>query len=227
MDPACPATTNDGTTATITGGCIDLEGVERFGSATIVRGAAGTRTATFDGYGETSPIGTPLLTGSVEIREVSATSHEFDVDLVHEGGVTTTVVYAGTVEGTYGTRTVWNGSGTVTRRGPVRPTGTVEVSTTDEVLDDALCTGQAASGSTSISAGGREVVITYDGAVECDTELAARWSVDGEDRGTILGIVCAAAHPRAGRQGGAFALVAIAMLAVSRRIRKHRRPPIR
>src|SRR5262245_60078325 len=51
-DAACPATTDNGTTATITGGCTDSDGTRWEGTATVVRGAGGMLSVTFDGYGD-------------------------------------------------------------------------------------------------------------------------------------------------------------------------------
>ena len=43
-DPACPVTSDDGTTVTIEGGCTDSEGRAWEGTATIVRSPEGNRT---------------------------------------------------------------------------------------------------------------------------------------------------------------------------------------
>ena len=209
-DPACPATTDDGTTLEISGGCVDNDAREWIGSATVVRAANGERTITFDGYGSfDDPDLRAEQSGTVEVRLVAAAQREFDVALVREGGLTTTFYYAGHVEGDYDTATVWSGEGTVERDGLVAPTGTVHASTVDERVDDAVCSGQPVSGETTLSIGGRTAVITYDGETDCDGDQAARYSVDGEDRGMITGINCSIA-PRGASPGG-IALYVVAI----------------
>lgn len=192
-DPACPTTDDDGTTVTIKGGCTDSSNTEWTGSASIARSGEGDKTLTLDGYGSfASADMRAVTTGTVNIRRISATLHEFDVDLIHEGGITTTITYSGSVKGDYASATTWNGSGEVEREGMVAPTGHVQATTVDQVLDNAVCAGQAVSGRTTIRSGGATAVITYDGATDCDEEKAARWSVDGKDRGLIDGICCSA-----------------------------------
>jgi hypothetical protein len=198
LDPSCPVTSDDGTTVTITGGCFDERGKEWVGSATVVRAVDGGKTVTFDGYGSfDDPAFRETKTGAVVVRQVDSSVHEFDVQLVIEGGVTTTIDYAGRVEGGYEGPTVWSGSGTIERDGLVSPTGLVSVATEEETLDDAACRGQAASGTTTIEADGRTAVITYDGATDCDDDEAARLTLDGEDRGLLTGIVCSVSAPGA------------------------------
>ncbi len=215
-DPACPVTDDDGTTVTIEGGCTDSAGVEWTGTATVTRTADGDRLLMLEAYAAIhDPDLRATVTGSFDLLQVEPTFHEFEVDLVQEGGLTTTVEYSGSVEGDYDTATVFNGSGSVERDGMVSPTGTVRVSTADEVLDDAVCAGQAVSGRTSIKDGDHTAVVEYDGATDCDEDQAARWHLDGEDQGRITGIVCSAAVPGAAPTlpWGLGGMIAAALLA--------------
>jgi hypothetical protein len=192
-DPACPTTDDDGTTVTITGGCHDSSNTEWKGSASIVRSGDGDKKVTLDDYGSFASADMRAgTTGTIDIRRIDASMHEFNVDLVHEGGITTTITYSGSVKGDYTTATTWNGSGEVEREGMVAPTGRVQATTVDQMLDDAVCAGQAVSGQTTIASGGSTAVITYDGATDCDEEKNAKWSLNGEDRGLIDGICCSA-----------------------------------
>jgi hypothetical protein len=191
-DPACPVVEDDGTTLTVTGdGCTDTMGREWLGSARVIRGSDGSRTAQLDGFAKVSdPDFRVPVTGDFVVRSPSATMHEFEADLVAEGGSTVTITYAGTVEGTYDGRTVWNGSGEVERDGFGEPNGTALMSTENEVLDSSVCMGQAVSGTTTIRSEGRVAVVTYDGATDCDEDQAATWTLDGEDQGKVTGITC-------------------------------------
>jgi len=207
-DPDCPTTSDDGTTLSIAGGCTDESDRKWEGFATVRRDGDDRELTFVDFDGKR---------GSVSVRLAGPTLREFDADLLI-GGVTT-IGYSGTVEGDYDGPTTWNGSGRVARRGFFPPLGAVDVTTEDEVVDDAVCSGQPASGATTLRARGDTAVVTYDGATACDGEKNAELSVNGEDRGLVSGINCAVA--RAGRKGsfGAFGWVfgALSLLAFRRR----------
>ncbi|WP_437535913.1 hypothetical protein WME79_15385 [Sorangium sp. So ce726] len=211
QDPACPMTSDDGTTLTIAGGCTDEGDRQWSGRATVTRDG-GERTLTFEDFDGKD--------GTMVVRTTGPSFHEFHADLVI-GGVTT-IGYDGTIEGDYTGRTTWNGSGTVRRDGLLAPTGIVEATTVDEVVDDGVCSGQPVSGSTTLQSRGDTAVITYDGATDCDAEQNARFSVNDRDRGMVSGINCAIDAPgrsdRAGRFGVAVALAALCA-ALGRRLR--------
>lgn len=219
-DAACPAVADDGTTMTITGDCTSSSGIVYLGTATVVR-SGGDRSVAFDGYGGERDGTATTLTGTFEVTELADGSHDFVADFTHSGGVTTTFDYTGNVAGTYDGPTTWNGSGTVERSGVVAPSGVIEATTVDQVRDDASCDGESMSGETTLAAGGRIVTITYDGATACDADDSARWSVDGEDRGTITGIACSVRH---GSQGSA-SLAASSLLALLGLLLARRRRP--
>jgi hypothetical protein len=200
-DPACPETSDDGTTLTISGGCTDGSDREWTGEATVTRDGD-DRTLVLDGFNGND--------GTVNRRQTAPSMHEFDADLVI-GGVTT-ITYSGTVEGDYGVPTLWNGSGRVEREGYFSPTGTVEATTADQVVDDDLCSGQPVSGSTTLFAEGDTAVITYDGATDCDPEENAKLSVNGKDRGLIAGINCAVSNPGMGRSGAPCSFLLLSLL---------------
>jgi hypothetical protein len=226
IDPACPIAADDGETATITGGCTDKDGVAWLGSATVVR-TGDDRSLSFDGYGKSSEAGgESTLKGTVTVRLTGADAHAFVIDLVQTGGAELVIDYTGTVEGGYGGRSVWSGSGTVTRGGAFEPTGTVEATTTDETLDDDVCSGQAASGETSLRIGEDEAIVTYDGATDCDEDQAAKWSLNGEPQGLVTGVVCSTAAPGAGARkeplGALFLLMAFGAARRARHARQTR-----
>jgi len=219
-DPACPATVDDGTTLTAEGGCTDLAGVQRVGKLTVKRSANGDRAVTFDGYGSLKD-GEPsdVRDGEAHVRRIDDTHHAFSVKLVHESGMRHTIDYEGQVEGGYDTRTVWSGSGTVVREGFFPPVGSVEVNTSAEVVDDALCSGQPASGNTTVHNDANETaVVTYDGDVDCDDAHAATYTLNGDPKGPITGITCAASPGRRGPAGSL--LLGLSLLAACRGARR-------
>ena len=200
-DATCPALSDDGTTLTVTGDCVDDVGHDWKGQASVVRDGD-DRSLTLDKFeGDDGTFTTHL---------VSANRHEFEVHLV--GGGVTTIDYTGSVRGDYGAQTIWNGNGHVQRQGVISPNGAVDASTLDEVVDNALCAGQPASGSTTLTSGSDTAVITYDGESDCDAKQNAQLSVNGKDRGLIGGISCSLRGAGAG--GGSLAALAALVLAV-------------
>lgn len=217
-DTACPATADDGTTAVITGGCRDSDGVQWEGTATVVRGAAGTLTVTLDGYGNDAFVGIVRKTGTVVVHELAPDRHSFDVDVTSDGGLTEVVEYSGTVAGDPAAATTWNGSGTISRDGDFFDGGTVEAITVDQLRDNSICAGEGISGRTTMTSDDHVVVIDYDGATDCDDHDAAHWSRDGEDQGTIEGVTCGAGSGAGGP--GAVALIGLATWLARRRCKR-------
>ncbi len=225
-DASCPSTTDDGTTVTIGGECLDSTGRQWLGQATVVRSGTGDKDLTLKGYGSFNDPNMKAVTdGTVQLRRLNDTLHTFNVDLVKKGGMTTTIQYNGEVQGGYDAPTTWSGSGSVQRQGLVAPTGTVQATTVKQLLNDDLCVGQAASGQTSIVMDDHTAVITYDGAQDCDKDKAARWRLDGEDMGLITGITCAAGVSDARHRAGALLLLAAGLVLLGlRRMRSHAPP---
>jgi len=204
-DPSCPVTSDDGTTVTITGDdCVASDGTTWLGSATVVRSGSGDRSLTMRSFGKTAdPDIFSVVTGSVEVTEQSAERHAFDADVTQHGGLATSILYAGTVEGTYGGPTVWNGSGSVARSGGAIVNGEVDAETVDELRDSSVCTWESLSGRTTLTSEAHTVVITYDGSTDCDDDNSARWSLDGADQGLVAGVVCSVGPAGRGGSRGA------------------------
>jgi hypothetical protein len=180
-----------------------------------VRSANGARALTLNAFGTSGS----TRDGEAHLRVVDETNTDFSVSLTHDAGVVTTFDYDGRVDGGYGTHTVWNGSGTVTRDGLAAPNGTVSVTTTDEVVDGGICSGQPVSGNTMIENEVEETaIVTYDGAVDCDDEEAASYSLDGKPQGKLTGIVCSMGRPCG--SGGALACLGVGLLLVLARARR-------
>lgn len=219
-DPACPTVDDDGTTLVITGGCANADGRRWEGTATVVRGADGAYDVTLSGYGNADE-GNDVarITGTFTVRSAGTDAHSFDADYTRDGLLTLDVDYAGTVTGGYDTATVWSGSGTVTRGGFTDASGTATATTADQRRDGEVCGSESVSGSTTIVLGERTLVIDYDGETDCSDDHTARWTVDGEDQGTLDGIVCAAS-PGRGQPWSLVAFGAAALWIVARRSRR-------
>ena len=211
-DPACPITSDDGTTVTIRGGCTDSKGTRWTGTATLVRDGS-ARHITFDGYGNDALVGMERTSGRFDVTEIDSSTHRFDVDVQRSSGIETAIRYSGAVKGAYQGRTVWNGSGRISRDGVTINSGSIDAVTVDEVRDDAVCAGQGASGTTKLTSDAHDVVIAYDGATDCDPDAAAHWTRDGEDMGVIKGISCSTGS------GSGFAAIGFAVVLLLRRRR--------
>jgi hypothetical protein len=173
---------------------------------------------TFDGYGNDAFVGPERTTGTFNVQQQATDRHSFEAHVTRRGGVTTEIDYVGSVTGGYTGPTTWNGSGSITRNGDFFDGGTVEAETVDQLRDNAICNGEGISGRTTMTSAEHVVVIEYDGATACDDRDAARWSRDGEDRGTIDGITCSA-----GGAGGYGALVVVVALLTRRGARRRSR----
>lgn len=221
-DPTCPATSDDGTSVEITGGCTDSTGKRWVGFATVVRGPDGARDLMLDEFGSATADNEPApATGTLSIRRTASDTHTFEADYTIDGLTETTVQgYLGTVVGDYEGATTWAGSGIVSRGGLAVGAGTASASTVAQLRDPDVCTSEAASGTTTIELGDDTLTVEYDGATDCDEDATARYSVNGEDRGTVDGIHCAASP---GRDGSAWAVVA-ALGALALAWRRRRAP---
>ena len=218
-DPLCPVTSDSGTRVEIIGNCMNFRGRRYEGTATVIRRGDGARFLTLSQYGSADGGDVAVATGSVGVYVAGADEQTFEADVTQEGGVTWSVHYAGRVRGTYVGPTVWNGRGTVSRDGLLGPTGTARAETVDMVRDPAVCDDQAASGATTIEIEGQTLRIEYDGATDCDADHAARHFVNGEDRGLVTGVTCAAGP------GGRTGLPFLAILsALGLYIRRRRAP---
>lgn len=213
-DPTCPSIEDDGTTMTITGGCTDTDGVERLGVAIVVR-EGDDRMLVLDAYGEDRDGRRREVTGTASVISIGPASYQWSTDHTIEGGVTTSVTYDGTLEGTYDEPTFWNGQGEVERDGVVAPAGRVTATTVDQVRFDSTCPGESLSGQTTVADSAHTAVITYDGETDCDEEHTAQWAFDGADQGPITGISCAASSGR-----GSPLPFAIFLIALSRQNRR-------
>lgn len=212
----CPTKTESGTTVTYTGGCTDQGGQTWVGKAVVSMGASGSYR--YEGFGfsgmedcnGTMHSESLKFDGSLTI-EMSGNGSTFEIemtgnatgaeepDCVDESG-RWAIVYSGSMRrGGPDTDAdgqpddqVFNGSGKIGSE----LTGVAEAVTEDEIVNEAVCPHEAASGKTTVTAGGHSLVITYDGATDCDPESTVTWSYDGMDRGELMGVQCAVASGR-------------------------------
>ncbi|HEX5101120.1 MAG TPA: hypothetical protein VFV94_16530 [Polyangiaceae bacterium] len=218
-DPACPATNDDGTTLSIEGGCTDAMGASWVGRASVKRHADGARELTLEDFGTQKGDASDTRNGEASVRRIEDGSQDFSLSLVHESGVRVTIDYEGHVEGDYDARTVWSGSGTVTREGLLPPVGTLDVTTSAEVVDNDVC-GQPASGNTTLTDEDDTVVVTYDGDVDCDDDQAATYTLNGTSKGKITGIACTASPGRTGPEGASLLAIILGVAGLRGRRRR-------
>lgn len=237
-DGGCPVKTDDGTTVRYTGGCTAPGGSSWSGSASFARATgpdgkpsdAGFGAYRYDGLTVQSSVtcdgGTATAKGTYDgTSTVSGTPEDvtFQVDLrgvgsgVASGACATPATsvaysYSGSFKGADTSRT-WNGSG----KAGSSTLGGASVSTKDEVISPSVCGHEAASGTTTVTAGSTTLLITYDGATKCDSDSRVKWSLDGADQGELVGVQCGVAP---GGELGALAL-AVGSAFVWRRRRRH------
>lgn len=215
-DPACPVVADDGVTMTITGGCVadDDEKTHWLGAATIERDGD-DRLLTLDGYGSTSDLAfQSTRSGTVDVRALGGNAYSFDMATSQSGLFAGGATYSGTIEGGYQGASLWNGGGTVTYEGVP-----VAAETVDQLVDNSICMGQSSSGTTTLRSTAHEVVITYDGADDCDEAAAARWSQDGIEQGLVEGVTCSIIRPTRGSAGAVLVTLLGLCLLLSRRRR--------
>lgn len=242
IEGSCPSVKVDGNTTTITGDCTDSEGNKFTGRAVIKLDAAGSKTGTttFDGFGTESQ-GT-CESGSKYTEKVlvdgtsklggTQTEGTFDIDLVveqtgveDEGNCVSKTQriaydYSGELDGPLPLTeddamsmlrdSTWNGRGRMGATG----FGVVSLETKNEVLNPEKCSFEALSGTTTITAGKNEAVITYDGAAQCTPASAATWTLNGVSQGSMIGIGCSALG---GGAMSAWGLLALGGLVLRRR----------
>jgi hypothetical protein len=175
----------------------------------VRRHGNGVRDLSLEDFGVGSGSVFDTRNGEASVYVIDAGSQGFSLNLVHASGTRLTIDYEGRIDGDYDARTAFSGSGTVTREGEA-PTGTVEVTTTDEVLDNDVC-GQPASGNTAITDdAGNTVVVTYDGSVDCDGDQAASYTLNGVAQGKLTGIACSTSPGQTGHARTSWLALALA-----------------
>jgi hypothetical protein len=229
----CPEVITEGSKKTYKGGCTDKDGRTWFGTAVTEefdQEASTLGVIRYEGFGyeSTKTCGEQTVTSSLkadgEIKgegSKDSTHPTFDIDFRMElSGVTDDctpksdtllIDYEGAFEDS-GDAQKWNGKGWIGSASR----GKLEASTVDQILDTKTCLNESLSGSTTLKAGKSTVVVTYDGATDCDQDSTAHWSLNGEDQGEMAGIACSAGG---GGLGLAWSAVA-ALLALRPRRRR-------
>jgi len=183
-----------------------------------------TETQLFDGgmtYGGTMATG---ITFTVDLKFVGESTPDDNPCLLEpaDGGVSyqgRAIIGDVDVDGDGDTDEItWSGSGTY---GSIRG-GKANVRTDAELINDVTCEDEAMSGTTRVSAGGHEIVYTYDGATDCDPESTVTWTFDGVDQGELAGVSCSAGGNGAGTAGMIFVALALASRRARRKQARHR-----
>jgi hypothetical protein len=236
QDTMCPSAVTDGDTSTYTGDCTDDNGNVWVGSAIATMGSTDVPARVeYHGFGYSGAVdGCAGKTGNVQwdgtFDAPGDASHiDFTVDLTFEvhsfdadhgcaaQDQSLGFSYDGTMDLTSpggNDINTFAGSGKVGASGH----GFATTSTDGEVVDTGTCGNEAMSGTTTITAGGHEAVITYDGATDCSTDHTVTWTYDGADQGELTGVSCSAG----GGSSGAL-LILGALLFIRRRGTARRR----
>jgi hypothetical protein len=210
----CPEVTANGNTTVYEGGCVGEDGKAIVGRATYTTDGA-TATLVYEGFGFEAPsdgcASSPsrlVYDGTLRTMEEGSSggSFEIDVSFTTEAASASCQVfssegrieYSGSVVGSmsmtdpgtlqYGK---WNGSGTYW----TSLQGKLHSETVDELIDQAICEYEAASGQTTLTAGDDVLVVTYDGASDCDEGHTVRVQLDGKDLGEVSNVACAFGVP--------------------------------
>jgi hypothetical protein len=198
----CPVQMKTDTTLHVSGGCTDAMGRQWLGTMDEQQDTpdGGTGHISYAGFGysemnacggamlETKVVydGTVTVTGAQGNQQftvdVTSTSSGPDPSCAMKSGSTAT-----SYQGTIGTNSTWNGSGSTGNS----VDGKVHGVTKDEVVDGP-CSSEAQSGTTTVTSGSDTVVITYDGATKCDASSTVKWSLNGADMGELTGVRCSA-----------------------------------
>ncbi len=220
----CPVVTSTNTGAVTQGDCTAEDGTVWYGTATT----SGFKT-TYEGFGVSTATecadggtNTAIYDGVVTMIPTQSGGIQFEADLlVHSYGVeddctlfdrelgvayTGNSEYSGEDEDTDGQpdNQTFNGSGLF----GMSDAGQVHGTTDNELINSIVCDFEAASGSTTLTAGGQTAVITYDGATDCSEEATVTWTLDGVDQGELSGVSCSTS----GGLALGWALPALALL---------------
>jgi len=218
-DSDCPAYSGDGNTDRFTGDCTDSAGTTWTGSYELLYGQEAT-TITLDNFGSDGSAEadcpgsatTITLNGLVTLGYTDAGNDaavDLEVRLLTDApceappSLVINTDYDMSIAGNFsGGPSTWNGAGTVSIDGE----GIMHASTVDERLDQ--CGFEADSGATTL-VGADTVVLTYDGATDCDEIGTVQWSLNGEDQGELSGVACSALGGLGATWTGALALLGL------------------
>jgi hypothetical protein len=134
-----------------------------------------------------------LVRGTFSVVRHSETSQDFETAIVFEATCAKktdryAVEFAGSMEKVSETARVFSGSGTLA----APDFGRVSMTSNEERVDSAACRDPL-SGTTQLASRGTTILISYDGAQNCDG--VAPYSKDGVDQGTTSVQICGSAPP--------------------------------
>jgi len=219
---SCPELITEGSKKTYKGGCTDESGKTWFGTAvteSFNRETSSVGLIRYEGFGYESaePCGEQTVTESLKVYgEIQGEGSEnlsrptFDINFRMEQSnanedctlesETLLIDYEVAFE-PMGSGQKWSGKGWIGSPSA----GKLELSTVDQLLDTETCQDESLSGTTTLKAGKSTVVVTYDGATDCDEDSTAHWSLNGQDQGEMAGIGCSAGGGGMGLAWGALA----------------------
>lgn len=217
----CPRVERSGSVTTVHGKCTDPQGDRIEGKARVIE-RNGETLVRLRGYGDAEA----KVWGRVRLW--TEPRPHFTIDLRIEPGLELEHVpgpapawTAIEAEGHRDEHGAWQAEGRLAAEGH----GRVRMRATDVVLGDE-CSHEPLRGTTELWAGDEHVVITYDGATDCDSDGTARWSRNGVDQGELSGIDGSLSCDADEQQGGGAVPMSGAMLLMLglRRRREPRAP---
>jgi len=222
----CPEVITEGAKKTYRGGCTDESGKTWFGTAVteeFSQEETSLGVIRYEGFGyeSTKPCGGQTAASSLKVDgeikgEGSKNSSKPTFDINFRMAVssvsddctvksdTLIIDYAGGFE-KLGNGQKWRGKGWI----GTASRGKLEVSTEEQIIDTQACLHESISGSTTLKSGKNTVVVTYDGATDCDEDSTAHWSLNGQDQGEMAKIGCSAGGGGMGLAWGALAALLI------------------
>jgi hypothetical protein len=187
-DPQCPVRVELGNTTIWTGGCIDKNGHTWSGSQRIRTGRQGL-SVRFREFPLDPPEATIHGHARINRRGLSIALRYDDEDTGRN-----VIIFEGRQAGLplpgkrqEKAQTVVSGTGFFASE----KYGKVEFET-HEIRDGSVCKTEPVSGSTRLFSGGHTVEVIYDGAVDCDPEGLATWTLDGVPMGELKIPQCSA-----------------------------------
>lgn len=134
------------------------------------------------------------------------------VEEAYNMGITTSMTSVET-----GNSTTYNGTGHIVFTDPTFQffVSAVQITTTDQIVDDAVCQSEPLSGTNVLISGDNTLTYTFDGEADCDESPTQMLSINGEEAEEVEGVSCSSMA--GGRSGFALIVSVFGFVALRRR----------